>query len=194
MKINLKVISISITIVCLTGCASSSLPESLPYASIEKIHKNKIPFTVAVEKYKYPAYSKSLKENLINTKMFKNVEDENEIIAPDLLAKIEEQIYGTATIPFITFFTFGIIPTIVEESFGDSFSLQEKGNRTNKVVITYKYRSTTVLGWAALFLNILPWWGMEPEKSQRYLNQLSHEIANNAKKIEDLKNINDEKF
>jgi hypothetical protein len=170
----------------LSGCAASRLPERLPESSMQIIQSVEFPFSIAVEKYKYPVYSEELKTNLSNTKNFKMVENANQISKSDLVAKVEDRIYGTACIPWLTFITLGIVPTIAKENHGDSFSLSSPDNPNNKVMITFRYRSTTVLGWAGLFLNLHPDWWMCPKSSNRYLDSLSYEIAIKEKKIKAL--------
>lgn len=168
----------------LSGCAASRLPERLPESSMQIIQSSELPFSVAVEKYKYPVYSEGLETNLSNTKIFKMVENANQISKPDLVAKVENRIYGTAcVIPWLTFITLGIVPTIVKENHGNAFSLSSPDHPNDKVMITFRYRSTTVLGWAGLFLNLHPDWWLCPKSSKRYLDSLAYEIAIKSEKI-----------
>lgn len=150
------------------------------------IQSTELPFNVAVEKYQYPAYSEELETNLSNTKMFKSVESVNQISKPDLVAKVEDRIYGTANIPVLTFITLGIVPTIIKENHGNSFSISSPDNPNEKVMITFRYRSTTVGGWAGLFMNLHPDWWMCPKSSKRYLDSLAYEIAVKSKNIKTL--------
>ena len=147
------------------------------------IQSSELPFSVGVEKYKYPVYSEDLETNLRNTKMFKSIESANQISKPALVAKVEDSIYGTACIPVFTFITLGIVPTIVKENHGNAFSLSSPDHPNNKVMITFRYRSTTVGGWVGLFLNLHPDWWLCPESSKRYLDSLAYEIAIKSEKI-----------
>ena len=170
----------------LTGCVASRLPNKLAPLSLQEIHAAKLPFHVSIEEYEYPAYSESLEKNLDNTRLFKSVDELNETSTPDLIAKVEDRIYGTACVPWLTFLSVGIIPTFVEENHGDSFSLSSPKKPDDKVKIIYRYRGTTVLGWLGLFYNLHPDWWMFPESSQRYLDSLSYSIITKADGIKSL--------
>ena len=180
-----------IIVIFFSGCASSKLPERLSVLKMQKLKSTNIPFSVSVERYKYPVYSESLETNLSNTKIFKIVEKDDQISNPELVAKIEDRIYGTACVPVWTLLTLGIIPTFVEENHGDSFSLSSPTNPNKKVNVTYRYRSTTVLGWLGLFLKFHPDWSFSSyEHSQRYLDSFAYEIAIKAESIKALTNKN----
>jgi hypothetical protein len=175
----------------LFGCASSKLPQKLSESEMQKIQSTELPYNIAVEEYQYPVYSDKLKTHLNNAKMFKIVEYTiveytNQTPPPTLIAKVEDRIYGTACFPLLTFITLGIVPTIVEENHGDSFSLSSPGNPNDKVMITFRYRSTSILGWAGLFLNLHPDWWLSPESSNRYSDSLSYAIAIKAENIKAL--------
>lgn len=175
-----------VIVIFISGCASSKLPEKLTELKMQKIKSTKLPFSVAVEEYKFPVYSESLETNLSNTKIFKEVGQSSQFPTPDLVAKIKNRIYGTECFPILTLLTLGIIPTFVEENHGDSFSLSSPEDPGKKVLITYRYRSTSVLGWLGLFLNLHPDWYIFPEHTQRYFDSLAYEIVIKSESIKAL--------
>ncbi|HWN94927.1 MAG TPA: hypothetical protein VNT99_07835 [Methylomirabilota bacterium] len=104
---------------------------------------------------------------------------------PSLVARVERRIYGSTAIPVYPLLTFGIIPMSVQETAGESFSLSPPDRPEQRVLIEYRYRGRTTLGWIALLdifhpnREVFPF---NPERSGRFrdrlrLSILEHEDA-----------------
>jgi hypothetical protein len=139
------------------GCSSSVLPPALSNeeaALVKTVHFN---FVVGVEESNPKVYADKLIASLRGTNLFKQVDYINKLsIEPDIVAKVNENIYGSAVIPIFTAVTLGFFPTWVEEEHGNSFSLQWKNNLNKTINIRSVYGGYTVLGWISGLLNILP--------------------------------------
>lgn len=168
------------------GWASSALPPRLTKAEQGRVRHAHLPLTVGVERYEAPAYSESLRDALERTKLFDRVDDLDRFSSPpSLVARVDRRIYGTATLPVASLLTFGILPTFVQETAGESFSLSPPDRPEQRVRIEYTYRGRTTLGWIALLdifhpnRTVFP---LDPERSQRFrdglrLSILDHEDA-----------------
>jgi hypothetical protein len=130
-----------------SGCATQVLPP--------KVHPSAftIDQPVHVKSYRYPAYSESLKEALAGTRVFTAVTTAKTHSSESYVAEVNRQVHGNAVIPLLTFISLGIIPTVTEEEFGESFFLRHKGE-THRIEATWKGHTT--LGWVALFMNFSP--------------------------------------
>ena len=162
------------------GWASSALPPRLTKTEKARIHRAHIPFTVGVERYKYPAYSDSLREALQRTKLFDRVDDlEKYSSPPTLVARVERQIHGSAVIPVYPLLSFGIIPDSTQETMGESFSFSSPVHPEDRVMIEYTYRGRTTLGWVALLDFFHPnrtAFPFFPEHSRRFRDHLKLSI------------------
>ena len=162
-----------------TGCVgwgSSALPPRLTKAEQARVRTAHLPLTVGVEPYQYPAYSEALRDALQRTKLFDRVDALDQFSEPPaLIARVEEQIYGSTIIPVYTLLTFGLFPTSVQETSGLSFSLTPPNRPEERVPIQYTHRGRTTLGWVALLdvfhpnRTIVPF---NPEHSRRFLDRL----------------------
>lgn len=152
----------------LSGCASMVLPPKTPDTTL------RIDQQIYVEPYRYPAYSRSLHKALEGADIFTEVRTGESRDPEPYVARVNRRVHGNAVIPFLTFISLGIIPTITEEEFGESFFLVHEKN-THDIEATWKGK--TVLGWAALILNVSPnrTFG-NPERSRRYDSWLGSKI------------------
>ena len=183
---SLLLVLLAVTTGGCVGWASSALPPRLTKAEKTRARQAHLPLTVGVERYKAPAYSESLRDALQRTKLFDRVDYlERYSSPPSFVARVERRIYGTPTIPAASLLTFGIIPTFVQETAGESFSLSPPDRPEQRVRIEYTYRGRTTLGWIALLdifhpnRTVFPF---DPERSQRFrdglrLSILDHEDA-----------------
>jgi len=146
-----------------SGCGTTRLPPRLSSSERAILSEaRQFPVIVAVQEYKYPVYSKKLIRDLRATGLFKSVLKAEDLRGVDLLARVEDAVYGTACIPLLTGITLGIIPTTVQEEWGNDFSIEHMYSMGDKVRIPYRYSTESVLGWKALFLNFLPNWSIVP--------------------------------
>ena len=174
-----------------SGCASSRLPPPLSATDLEQIKP--LDLSVGIEPYQYPVYPDKLRNDLRNTKLFESVELKGKMKErPDVIAKVEKPIYGTASIrPCLSLITLGIIPTTVIEQHGEVFSFCSPDDPSRIVRVEFTYESATKLGWLALFLNLSPNWRINPESSHRYIDGLALAISTNAAAINELKAHNE---
>lgn len=135
------------------GCGSFSLPPKPTESQLAVLKQTHFKATVGVEAYKYPVYSEQLVNDLRATGLFDAVEPLDSIPNPTLIARVERTVYGKAAIPIWTIVTLGIVPTTVEEEHGHVFSFHPANNAGSAVVIDYRYRGTSTLGWIAAFRN-----------------------------------------
>lgn len=154
--------------VLLSGCASVVLPPKTPNTAFQ------VTEPVRVEPYRYPAYRESLHEALERSEVFSEVRSGDAPGSAPYLAKVHRQVHGSAVIPLLTFVSLGLIPTVTEEEFGESFHLVHDG-KTHEIEATWKGRS--VLGWVALILNVSPdRSARNPEETPRFASFLRSKL------------------
>jgi hypothetical protein len=162
----------------LRGCTSMPLPRPLTDVELSQINKTRYNASVGVEKDENPLYSDRLIRALRKTELFNKVEKLENLPNPDLIARVERHIYGTATVPFLTGLSLGFIPTIVREEWGEVFSLRSLKIADSKITIDLTYKGTTVLGWAAGFWNFSPnRTFVNPRETQRFYQALANVIC-----------------
>ncbi len=168
----------------LKGCASEQRP--LPLNPSEEIllgHKG-LGLALGVEPSTPPVYAQSLLRALQETGLFRDVQSSDKIHGPHLLVRVEKPITGNAVIPFLTFITLGLIPTVTEEHHGYSFSLRSSASSARTVSIEYVHRGYTVLGWIAGALNFVPQWtGGGIQSDPRFKDRLKLAILLKAEDI-----------
>ena len=147
------IIAVLAVIASFGGCGSFSLPPKPTDSQLAVLKQTHFKATVGVEAYKYPIYSEHLLNDLRATGLFDAVEPLDRIQNPTLIARVERTVYGKATIPLWTIVTLGIVPTTVEEEHGHVFSFHPVNNAGSPVVVDYRYRGPSTLGWIATFLN-----------------------------------------
>jgi len=169
------------------GCGSSTLPPRLTAAERARLKGAHLPFTVGVERHRYPAYSDALVKALRRTKVFDRVDHLDQFSTPPaLVARVEREIYGSTMIPAATLLSFGLAPTTTEESFGYAFSLSPTREDAQRVPIEYSYRGRTTLGWVAMFHGLVPGYSVfpfDPERSRRFRGRLALAILDRADDI-----------
>ena len=182
------VLTVTLGILLVAGCATTRLPPALSAADMARIQRSGM--TVGVEEYRYPVYTDSLIADLRKTGLFGSVDRRWDLpVRPDVVATVEEPIHGTASLrPLLTLVTLGIIPTTIVERHGQVFSLVSPDRPTESVRISYTYESESVLGWVALFLNLSPNWSLNPSANRRYLDGLALAISTNSPALDALRN------
>jgi hypothetical protein len=150
------VAAVLVTVASFGGCGSFALPPRPTGAQLTALKSTRFAATVGVEEYKFPVYTERLVSDLRSTGLFRSVERMPAAGTPDLIARIERPVYGKATIPIWTILTAGIVPTTVEEEHGHVFSLTSSADPTRSVLVDYRYRGPSTLGWLAFFLNFSP--------------------------------------
>jgi hypothetical protein len=121
---------------------------------------------------------------LQQTELFRDVQPADRIQAPDLLARVERTITGTAVIPLFSLITLGLIPTVTEEEHGYSFSLRSSKSSERVVMVEYVHQGYTVLGWVAGLLNLFPQWtGDSVHNDPRFKERLKLMILTKAQEI-----------
>ncbi len=171
------------------GCASTSLPPRITAEQGTLLQKTRMAVTIGVEGYKFSVYSEKLTKALGKTHLFTRVDHlANFTTPPDIVARVEETIHGTATIPVLTGLSLGIIPTTVNETHGYSFSLSRPGAGAPRVPIRFAYSGPTTLGWWAVLLNLLPNRSMRDVYDHpRFMEAFASEIVTKQAAIESLR-------
>lgn len=161
------------------GCSSSVLAPALSEEEEALVKSAHLNFVVGVEESNPRVYADNLITSLRRTNLFKQVDYINKLPGnPDIIAKVTENIYGSAVIPVFTAITLGFFPTWVEEEQGNSFSLQWKDNLNKTINVRSVYRGYTVLGWISGLLNIFPdRTSGESISHPRYTARLTYDIV-----------------
>jgi len=147
-----KLTVLSALTLSLLACAMSAVPPPISRSDAALLATVHFPATVGVERYEYPVYSERLIASLRSTGLFREVGRLEETDDPDLIASVRRPVYGTASLaPVLTIVTLGIVPTIVTEEWGESFTLRSAGGGGSAIPIELTYSGPTTLGWAALF-------------------------------------------
>lgn len=191
-KIGIASLALMFTIVVVGlagGCASSTLPPRITPEQRALLHKTRIDVSIGVEDYEAPVYSEELTKALGRTHLFFRVDHlTNFTTPPDYVARIEERIYGSATIPVLTGVSLGIIPTTINETHGYSFSISRPGVDSPRVPIRFAYAGPTTLGWWAVILNLAPSRTMRDVCNHpRFIEAFTLEIVRKRDAIESLK-------
>ena len=161
------------------GCSSSVLAPALSDEESALVKSAHLNYVIGVEETSPKVYADKLIASLRRTNLFKQVDYINKLsVEPDIVAKVNENIYGSAVIPIFTAITLGFFPTWVEEEHGNSFSLQWKNNLNKTINIRSVYGGYTVLGWISGLLNILPdRTSGESISHPRYTARLAYDIV-----------------
>jgi hypothetical protein len=177
----------------LAGCvgwASASLPPALTPDEEHVIAGAHLPLTVGVVRHVHPAYSDSLTEALQDTGVFDRVAPYEEFVTPpDLVARVDRQIHGSAFIPFWTLVTLGLVPTSDDEHHGYSFWLEVPGAEVDRWHVEYEHTGRTTLGWMALIDVVVPDRTVFPfsvRGSQRMRDRLVLQILEHSESLADV--------
>ena len=170
------------------SCATSAVPPALSPEEEQRLATTRLPYSVGVERYEYPVYSESLLTSLQATRLFEEVRRLEEIEAPDLIASVRRPIYGTASIaPLLTIVTLGVVPTVVDEEWGESFVLRSGDSGADPVEIEFSYSGPTTLGWVALLRALSPRHALgRADETPRFERALAAAIAERQGEIERL--------
>ncbi len=135
------------------GCVSAPLPP----ASGDGAVAAPMDLTVGVEPARVEAFSDELLRSLRASGAFARVERIDRLATPpDLLARVEHGWEGTAAIPILTVLSLGLVPTIVEETYGLAFTLRAPGSASPAVAIDARWTGRIWLGLASAPLNLSP--------------------------------------
>ena len=167
------------------GCASSALPPPLNEAQRICITSTHFPIIVGVASYRRPVYSERLVGALRATGLFDGVEVLGAAPKADVIARVNRTVYGTATIPLATLLTFGIVPTTVDEEWGEVFSLHGRHQqKAAPVRIEFVYEGPTTLGLVAGLIALTSnQTTAYPRETQRFHDALAASICERADEI-----------
>jgi hypothetical protein len=169
------------------GCSSAALPPKPGAGELARVRAMHFPARVGVERYRYPVYSERLVSSLSRTHLFDAVDSLERLGTPELTARVERTVYGTATIPMWTVLTLGIVPTTVSEEWGEVFSLRRYGTETPAVGVDFTYAGPSTLGFAAAIRSLSPnVTTADPPKTSRFRDALSVAICSKSSEIEGL--------
>jgi hypothetical protein len=171
---------------CQGACSSTKLPPAHSASDRAQIAAAVLPYSIAVERGDFPTvYAERLADALQRSRLFADVELTEQRKTPaDLVARVVAPSEGAAVIPILTAITLGIFPTWAEETWGLRFSLAPPAATAAPVEIDFRWRGTTVLGWASALLNLLPdRSGADPTEGDRYAEHVAASIAPHAAAI-----------
>jgi len=169
------------------GCSSAALPPGPDASGLARVRATHFPVRVGVEKYRYPIYSDRLVASLSRTHLFDGVDSLERLRNPELTARVERTVYGTATIPIWTALTLGVVPTTVTEEWGEVFSLRRTGTETPAVGVDFTYRGPSTLGFAAAIRSLSPSvTTADPRTTSRFRDAFSVAICSKSTEIEGL--------
>ena len=171
------------------GCTSAALPPMPLERDLATVRATHFGATIAVEAYKHPVYSQRLVEALRSTGLFDEVDTLENLPDADLVARVERHIYGTATVPIFTLLTLGIVPSTVDEEWGESFTFRRNGADEPTVPVEFSYVGKSTLGWVAGIKSISSdVTNDNPRETRRFHEAFSVVICSNAEAIESLLN------
>jgi hypothetical protein len=137
----------------LPGCVggvSYTLPPAISASESLAITQTNFQFSVGMAGgAENPVSSAALRDALGRTAMFFEVDDLANLKVPEeliLLARVERTIQGSSTFPLLTLWTFGLIPTFIDQTNGFVFSLAPLNDPSKKIFIEYLFESRTTLG------------------------------------------------
>lgn len=142
------------------GCGCAAMPPTPPPQEIANMRATHFAATVAVDaRFENELYADRLIDSLRATGLFDRVERLADLPDADLVARVSRHIYGTASIPFPTLLSLGIVPTTVDEEWGEAFtlwrnsrafsSLPRNAARPGGVDIDFSYTGESTLGFYA---------------------------------------------
>lgn len=151
-----------------TSCSSIRLPPRLTETQSRRLSELPLHYSVGVAPYERRVYSESLTVALKASGVFAKVEPLDHFTQPpDYIAKVEKEIHGTPVIPFFTFISLGLVPTMAEEDHGYVFSLTSSSQK--RTMVDASYSGTSTLGLASIaFLATSNYTSSVPEQSKRY--------------------------
>jgi hypothetical protein len=166
------------------GCSSAALPPPPSPSEMTLVRATHFPVTVGVEAYRWPVYSERLVDSLRKTGLFDAVAPLDRLQDATLIARVDRPITGTATIPLFTALSFGLIPTTVQESWGEAFSLYRNGASESGVAVDFSYSGPSTLGWWAAVRSLSrDITTAHPRKTVRFYDALSVAICRKADEI-----------
>ncbi len=166
------------------GCSSAALPPEPRASELAKVRATHFRTTVGIEKDQYPVYSQRLVESLRHTGLFDAVDALEHLPNATLVARVQRHIYGTASIPIFTVLSLGIIPTTVQEEWGESFTLRRNGTAQPAVAIDFSYVGPSTLGWWAAIRSLSPnITTVSPPGTSRFRDAFSVAICSHAEEI-----------
>jgi len=157
------------------GCVSMPLPPDATDSSLPSPH---LDLRVGVERNRVAPFSAELVHALRASSMFARVDFTDRLTGtPDLVAKIEHGWQANAAIPFFTVLSLGLVPTIVDESYGLAFSLHAPESPAERVLIDTRWSGSSWFGLAAAPLNALPGRTSEDWRNQpRWIAHVRREV------------------
>ena len=158
------------------GAGSFPLPPALMPSQVQRMRELPLPYSVGVVRDKIPVYSDHLTKVLISSRAFKRVAPLASFSRPpDLIATVEERIYGSSAIPLWPLLTGGVLPSTTQEDYGVIFSLAPASNRHRKTIVDAHYRGTSTLGWIGLAIAASPNQTRgDPEETKRFRDMLAY--------------------
>ncbi len=160
------------------------LPPRSGAAEVTRAVALRFPAVVGIEADERRFASENLARCLRETGVFASVEPLDRLDRPpDLVARVEGTGAGTAAIPILTVFSLGVIPTLVEESWGVAFSLGKPASPERRISIDARWSGRTILGWVGALANLSPDRSSEqPTADPRYARHVAALLA--AREVE----------
>lgn len=177
-----------LALLLLTGCASQPLPPRITPSQRAVLDTARIPVSVGVQAGRFPrVYAEKLVQALRQTNLFTHVDLLEKVPDARLVATVRRPVYGTATIPVFTILSFGVIPTVVTEEWGESFTLARRDVSRRPLSVELTWRGRTILGWVAGLANLSPdRTSADPHETTRHAEALAARLLHHRPEIEGL--------
>ena len=164
------------------GCVSAPLPAAVD----EDGASSRLDLELGVEADRVAPFSDELVRALAASGIFARVDRLDRFASPpDLVATVEHG--WNAAIPIFTALSLGLIPTVVEETYGLAFTLHAPHAAAPALAIDARWSGRIWLGLAAALLNLSPNRTSEDWRSHpRWIAHLRQAVSLRAAEIERL--------
>lgn len=178
-------VALLVPVVWFGGCVSVPLP---PDSTDSGVAAPQLDLRVGVEANRVRPFSDELVHALRESGVFTQVDLTDRLAGPpDLVAKIEHGWQANAAIPFFTVLSLGLVPTIVDESYGLAFSLHAPQSPAERIVIDTRWSGRVWFGLVAAPLNVSPGRTSEDWRRQpRWLAHVRRELGSRSSELEAL--------
>lgn len=187
-------ITLSLLVLGLAGCRSSTLPPHLTQEQLEAVETTRFKASVGVERDKFPVHAVRLTAALRRTELFERVDALDSFeTPPTFVARLTRPlypIYGKDDIRiWLWVFSLGLIPAYIEGEQGHAFTLTPASTgsqlgKAQRIAVRFSYRSQIILGWWAFFQHGDQDQTLEEAgEHTRFTQGLAWHIARQAKEI-----------
>ena len=155
LAIAAAIVALATLLAWVGGCVSAPLPPAVDEDGASS--RLELELELGVEADRVAPFSDELVRSLAASGIFARVDRLDRFASPpDLVATVEHGWRGNAAIPIFTAFSLGLIPTVVEETYGLAFTLHAPHAAAPALAIDTRWSGRIWLGLAASLLNLSP--------------------------------------